>query len=59
MGIEQHGVNMRPQNFIRQFKLKITPETLAAYKAARRRNLIHRGRPVPDVLLRSQTSEKQ
>ncbi len=41
----------------RRHKLKITAETLAAFKVARRRELIRRGRPVPATLLPSEPSE--
>ena len=45
------------KNTYRRHKLRITPETLAEFKRARRRELIRRGRPVPDVLLPSETVE--
>ena len=35
-------------------KLRITPDTLEAYKAAKRRELERQGRPVPSVLLPSE-----
>ena len=41
----------------RRHKLKITTQTLAAYKAARIRELIRRGRPVPSTLLPNEPSE--